>query len=137
MHTPTPPTKAPGRIMFIAWLNIIFGSLAMLGSFAQPAPEGFFALLFGGFALATGIGLLKLLPWGRHMAIGGYGLNLLASLAQLNLVVAVLSGFVLAYLFSESVKAAFAAQKPTLVAFPQEAPNLTESAVVQAFPLAK
>src|SRR5213078_1140703 len=94
-------------------------SVLVLAAFAQPSPASFFSLLGGGFSLATGIGLRQLCPWGRSLAIGGYSLNLLWSLVQMNPVGVLVAGFVLAYLFSRPVKAAFAARKTVPVASAQ------------------
>lgn len=103
--------QRPGLITAIGLLNQVGGGICMVGALgASQGAEGAVFLGAGVFALTVGSGLLGLRPWARKAAIGGYVLNLLAGLADANLVVMGISAGILAGLFSTKVKAAFVPQ---------------------------
>jgi hypothetical protein len=103
--------QRPTVITAIGSLNLISGSVLMLGAFGAPqGAEG--AALFGaGLAsLVVGSGLLRLRPWARKVAIGGYLANLIVGIATVNPLMMGIASLILPCLFSDRVKEAFAPQ---------------------------
>jgi len=102
--------QRPGMIAVLAVFNVIVGAIFMLAAFAAP-PGLEAALRFGVGALAVvvGLGLFRLQAWARYVAVGGYVLNIIVSLAETNIIGVIIAAAILAYLLiSEDVKAAFA-----------------------------
>lgn len=99
----------PVGIWVVSILNIGFGSLMMLASLGmETGVEGAFLFGLGSFGLIVGIGLISLKPWARYLAIGGYILNVIVSLAEVDLLGLIIASAILTYLFTEKIKVAFA-----------------------------
>jgi hypothetical protein len=101
--------KRPAMITAIGALNMIVGALVMLIAFVAPkGAQGAFLLGLGLCTVAVGVGLIRLRPWGRWAAIGGYIVNIVVGIAQANPLAILIPSLLLAYLFSDGAKAAFA-----------------------------
>lgn len=122
-----PPPSRPAFLTALAWINIVGGSFGALASIALADRGGNDAsMVIGGvFAVAVGIGLLRLRPWARWLAIVGYALTAAVNTVAFNPVGLALSCLFVGYLsWSKNVKLAFARRPAELeAAKPSETPK--------------
>jgi len=100
--------KRPLGIVVLSIFNIIVGILVILGSFDMASEIWLILFGLGLFALVVGIGLFRLEPWARYLAITGYTVNLFVSLSQRDYINIFISSIIIWYLrWNEEVRNAF------------------------------
>ena len=101
--------ERPRGVGYLGWFNAVSGVVCLLTSFGSNTGPGAAGLFIGGiFSLVVGVGLLQLRPWARPIAIVGYILNIVVGIAQVHPLAIIVSAMILGYLYTASVKAAFA-----------------------------
>ena len=106
----------PGWITFWGYSNSILGGVVCVAGLAATTSgenEGFLIFVSGAVSLIVGIGLLKLRPWGRKLAIGVLIASMFLGLFALpgSVIGLIVQGFILRYFFLEKIKLSFAPLK--------------------------